>query len=162
MSSRILISLAVAAALAAPIVAQADSYPGQPKGDWIFRVGVSQLNPDSENLPASESGAPANLEVDSDVSPTLTVEYMLTDHLGTELLLAWPFTHGIDAKAGGETLFRLGNVDALPPTLSLNWHFNQAGTFRPYFGAGVNYTLFSGEELRDSAKPPLTCPPTRS
>ena len=111
MSSRILISLAVAAALAAPIVAQADSYPGQPKGDWLFRVGMSQLNPDSKNLNASESGLPANLVVDSDVSPTLNIEYMLTDHLGTELLLAWPFTHGIDAKAGGETLFRLGNVD---------------------------------------------------
>ena len=99
MSSRILISLAVAAALAAPIVAQADSYPGQPKGDWLFRVGVSQLNPDSKNLQRHpEVGITGNLVVDSDISPTLNVEYMLTDHLGTELLLAWPFTHGIDAK----------------------------------------------------------------
>ena len=64
MSSRILISLAVAAALAAPIVAQADSYPGQPKGDWLFRVGVSQINPESKNLSASDSGLPANLVPD--------------------------------------------------------------------------------------------------
>ena len=31
-------------------------------------------------------------------------------------------------------------------TLSLNWHFNPNGTFRPYIGAGVHYTMFSGEE----------------
>ena len=34
----------------------------------------------------------------------------------------------------------------LPPALSLNWHFNPNGMFRPYVGVGVNYTLFSGEE----------------
>ena len=32
--------------------------------------------------------------------------------------------------------------------LSLNWHFNPNGVFRPYIGAGVNYTMFSGEETR--------------
>ena len=40
MSSRYLISLAVAAALAVPVAAQAE------QGDWLFRVGLSQLNPD--------------------------------------------------------------------------------------------------------------------
>src|SRR5512137_867885 len=34
MSSRYLIALAVAAALASPIAANADVAPGQPKGDW--------------------------------------------------------------------------------------------------------------------------------
>ena len=34
----------------------------------------------------------------------------------------------------------------MPPTLSLNWHFNPNGMFRPYIGAGINWTLFSGEE----------------
>ncbi len=41
---------------------------------------------------------------------------------------------------------RVGQVDVLPPTLSLNWHFNPNGMFRPYIGAGINYTMFSGEE----------------
>ena len=157
MSSRYLIPLAVAAALAAPVAAQADVAPGSPKGDWIFRVGMSQINPKSDNLPASESalsdlGPDLNLVVDSDVSPTLTVEYMLTEHLGTELLLAYPFTHAVDAKAGGEVAARVGSADVLPPVLSLNWHFNPNGTWRPYIGVGVNYTMFSGEEIRDSAR----------
>ena len=95
MSSRILISLAVAAALAAPIVAQADSYPGQPKGDWLFRVGVSQLNPDSKNLATAsrKSGCTATSSLDSDISPTFNVEYMLTNTSAPSCCSRWPFTH---------------------------------------------------------------------
>jgi outer membrane protein len=156
MSSRILTSLAVAAALAAPIAANADSAPGQPKGDWLFRVGVSQVNPESRNLTGSvvDSLGANSLTIDSDISPTFNVEYMLTNHLGTELLLAWPFTHGIDAKGNGGTSTRVAQVDLLPPTLSLNWHFNMEGKFRPYIGAGINYSLFSGEKLRGAAPLP--------
>jgi len=145
MSSRYLIPLAVAAALAMPFAASADSAPGQPKGDWLFRVGLSQINPDATNLKVPPLG---DIVVDSDVSPTFNVTYFLTNHISTELLAAWPFTHGIDLKttAPGDDKTRVGYVDVLPPTLSLNWHFNPTGTWRPYIGAGVNYTMFSGEE----------------
>jgi outer membrane protein len=37
-------------------------------------------------------------------------------------------------------------VQQLPPTLSLQWHFNPAGQFIPYVGAGVNYTTFFSED----------------
>jgi outer membrane protein len=138
MSSRYLIPLAVAAALAAPVAAHAE------QGDWLFRVGLSEVNPQEENLEIPG----AFVVVDSDLSATLNLSYFLTKHISTELLVAWPFTHGVDLKpfAGGDT--RIGNVDHLPPTLSLNWHFNPDGTFRPYIGVGANYTLFSGEETR--------------
>jgi outer membrane protein len=143
MSSRYLIPLAVAAALASPIAAHAEDGTYDP-GKWLVRVGFSQLNPDSYNL---DLGGPA-VVVDSDISMTATVEYMITPHIGTELLVAWPFTHGLDLDTGGRPLDRVGQVDVMPPTLSLNWHFNPNGMFRPYIGAGVNYTLFSGEESR--------------
>ena len=138
MSSRYLVSIAVAAALALPVAAHAE------KGDWLFRVGLSQVNPDAETLDLGD----AFVVVDDDVSPTFNISYFLTDHISTELLAAWPFTHGVDLRpyAGGKT--RIGQVEHLPPTLSLNWHFNPNGTFRPYIGAGVNYTLFSSEETR--------------
>ena len=42
-----LLTVAATAALVAPTIASADVVPGQPKGDWIFRLGVSQLNPTS-------------------------------------------------------------------------------------------------------------------
>jgi outer membrane protein len=145
MSSRYLIPLAVAAALAGPVAAQAQDAGTYDPGKWLFRVGMSQLNPDSNNLDLGEAAVVA----DSDLSPTATVEYFLTKHIGTELLVAWPFTHGLDLDTfSGRPLNRVANVDVLPPTLSLNWHFNPDGTFRPYIGAGVNYTMFSGEETR--------------
>jgi outer membrane protein len=139
MSSRILIPLAVAAALMAPMTASAE------KGDWLFRVGMSQINPDKTNLVVPGVG---DIVVDSDLSPTFNVTYMLTDHIGTELMAAWPFTHGIDLKTGGGGVDRVGNVDVLPPVLSLQYHFNPNGTWRPYIGAGINYTMFSSEETR--------------
>jgi outer membrane protein len=138
MSSRYLIPLAVAAALAAPVAAQAE------QGDWLFRVGLSQVNPEKENLRLPN----AFVVVDDDVSPTFNVSYFLTDNISTEVLAAWPFTHGVDLRpfAGGKQ--RVGNVDHLPPTVSLNWHFNPEGTWRPYIGVGLNYTMFSSEETR--------------
>jgi len=148
MSSRYLIPLAVAAALAAPVAANAQEGTYDP-GKWLVRVGMSQINPDSTNYKLDGLNS---IVVDSDISPTATVEYMITPHIGTELLVAWPFTHGIDLKSYKDDVQRVGYVDVLPPTLSLNWHFNPTGMVRPYVGAGINYTLFSGEETRgDSA-----------
>ena len=145
MSSRYLIPLAVAAALAAPVAAHAQDEGTYDPGKWLVRVGLSQINPDKENLEIPG----AFVVVDDDVTPTGTVEYMITPNIGTELLLAWPATHGIDLKGfAPNTDSRVGHVDVLPPTLSLNWHCNPNGMFRPYIGAGVNYTMFSGEETR--------------
>ena len=144
MSSRYLIPLAVAAALAAPVAAHAEEGTYDP-GKWLVRVGLSQINPDSENLEIPG----AFVVVDSDITPTGTIEYMITPHIGTELLLAWPATHGIDLKGfAPNTDSRVGHVDVLPPVLSVNWHFNPNGMFRPYVGVGINYTLFSGEETQ--------------
>jgi outer membrane protein OmpA-like peptidoglycan-associated protein len=39
-------------------------------------------------------------------------------------------------------------VEHLPPTLSLQYHFNPDGTFRPYLGAGINYTTFLNEDTK--------------
>ena len=36
----------------------------------------------------------------------------------------------------------VGTVKHLPPTLLLQYHFAPDGTFRPYVGAGINYTRF--------------------
>jgi outer membrane protein len=144
MSSRYLIPLAVAAALAAPVAVHAEEGTYDP-GKWLVRVGLSQINPEKENLEIPG----AFVVVDSDITATGTIEYMITPHLGTELLLAWPATHGIDLKGfAPNTDSRVGYVDVLPPVLSLNWHFNPNGMFRPYIGAGFNYTLFSGEETK--------------
>jgi outer membrane protein W/outer membrane protein OmpA-like peptidoglycan-associated protein len=160
MHSKILKAMVVATLAAAPLAAQAgifsDTAPGEQKGDWIVRAGLSQVNPKSENLQPFGPYAPlsipeSTLVVDSDISPTFDVTYMFTNHFGIELLAAYPFTHGIDLKpySGGEA--RLAQTDHLPPTLSLVWRpFDDTKTFQPYVGVGVNYTMFFNEEVRNA------------
>ena len=35
-----------------------------------------------------------------------------------------------------------GTIKALPPSLLLQYHFTDLGAFKPYVGAGLNYTVF--------------------
>jgi outer membrane protein W/outer membrane protein OmpA-like peptidoglycan-associated protein len=156
MYSKALKAMVVATLAAAPFAAQAwDTAPGEQKGDFLVRVGLSQVNPESENLQpfGPLGGVPiSTLVVDSDVSPTFDVTWMFHNNFGVELLAAYPFTHGVDIKpyAGGKT--RIGYVDHLPPTLSLVWRpMDDKATLQPYVGIGANYTLFSSEELRGDA-----------
>ena len=166
MSSRYLLPLAVAAALAAPVAANADVAPGQSKGDWLFRVGLSQVNPTASPGLKNPLGNGVDLTADSDVSLTGTIVYMLTDHIGTELLLAWPFEHGIDAKFPGGSKQRIGYVEILPPTLNIQWYFRPGKAFNPYVGLGVNWSIFTDSELRQNAlglpSTPSSRPATRS
>jgi outer membrane protein len=68
---------------------------------------------------------------------------MLSDNLGLEVLASTPFSH--DIKLAG-TGVKVAETKHLPPTVSLNYHFDTTGAFKPYVGAGINYTLFFDEE----------------
>ncbi|RVC56022.1 OmpW family protein, partial [Mesorhizobium sp. M2A.F.Ca.ET.046.02.1.1] len=51
--------------------------------------------------------------------------------------------------AGQGTIGGLGNIGKvwlLPPTLTLQYHFTDLGAFKPYVGAGVNYTIFYNQD----------------
>ena len=146
-----LLTAAAAAALVAPVIASADVAPGQPKGDWLFRVGVSQLNPTSSPGLKNPLGDGVDLTADSDVSLTGTIAYMITDHIGTELLLAYPFTHGVDAKFPGGDKQRIAHVEILPPTLNLQWYFLPDHKINPYVGVGVNWAIFMSSDLKKNA-----------
>ncbi|WP_170422581.1 OmpW/AlkL family protein [Ruegeria arenilitoris] len=118
-------------ALAAPAFAQS-------QGDWTVGVGVGYLNPKSDN----GTLAGLNADIDSDTRPIFTAEYFIRDNLGIELLAATPFKHTV--TLGGST--EAGTVKHLPPTLSLNYHFPTNSAWKPYVGAGLNYTFFFDEQ----------------
>lgn len=118
-------------ALAAPAFAQS-------QGDWTVGVGVGYLNPKSDN----GTLAGQKTEIDSDTRPIFTAEYFIRDNLGIELLAATPFKHTV--TLGGST--EAGTVKHLPPTLSLNYHFPTNSAWKPYVGAGLNYTIFFDEQ----------------
>lgn len=101
------------------------------KGDLVLRVGVGMVDPKSDNHPV--------VNVDSDVKPTISGAYFLTDNWAVDVLGSLPFKHDIKLNAGGA---KVGETKHLPPTVSLQYHFLPAAkTFRPYVGVGVNYTM---------------------
>ena len=141
----------VALALAAPV---AHAY--QP-GDVILRAGaiVTAPNEDSGELKldgAKVSGTKATL--DSDTQLGLTLGYMLTEHVGVELLAATPFQHTVGVKGLGAGLDgKLADIKQLPPTLSLQYYpLDASSRFQPYAGIGINYTMFFDEDLSSTRK----------
>ncbi|KAF1726429.1 OmpW/AlkL family protein [Pseudoxanthomonas japonensis] len=130
-----LVPIAIALALGAAVPAFAQS-----KGDWTLGVGVHQVNPKSDN--GTLAGGTLPLEIDSDVKPTVTFEYFLRDNLGLEVLAALPFKHDISVKGVG----KVGETKHLPPTVSLQYHFNSEGKVSPLLGVGLNYTTFFSED----------------
>ncbi len=132
-STLLLSSLAVALSLAAaPAMAQS-------KGDWTISAGVHQVAPKSDN--GTLAGG-LEVDVDSDIKPTITGEYFIADNLGIEVLAALPFKHDININGLG----RVGSTKHLPPVVTLQYHFNSQGKVSPFVGAGVNYTTFFSEE----------------
>jgi outer membrane protein len=105
----------------------------QDAGDWIWRVGVHNIRPKSDNHDV--------VNVHTGASLTFNGTYMFAQHWGAELLAAMPFSHDIKLNGGG----KVAETKHLPPTLSLQYHFNPNGAWRPYAGAGLNYTLFFRE-----------------
>lgn len=121
--------LTVAAlAVVVPGVAQAA------QGDWLVRGRVLGVVPDE----SSTVSAGGKAEVGDTVTPELDFTYFLLDNLAAELILGTS-KHDVDWTVGPTSL---GSVWLLPPTLTLQYHPMPEGSFRPYFGAGVNYTIF--------------------
>ncbi|MFZ5656112.1 MAG: OmpW/AlkL family protein [Pseudomonadota bacterium] len=128
---RSVLALALAAA-ALPAFAQS-------KGDYTLGVGVHQVNPKSDN--GALAGGSLPLDIGSSVRPTFTGEYFVADNLGVEVLAALPFDHDIDVEGVG----KVGSTKQLPPTVSLQYHFNAGGKVSPLLGVGLNYTTFFKE-----------------
>jgi len=130
------LALAVAGLCLQPLTAVAA------KGDWLLRAGAGIVDPKSDNLTLGDG---SELQVDSGTSATVEGTYMFAEHLGVELLATWPFSHDvqIDGVSGD-----VASVEQMLPTLSLQYHFNPNGRFRPYIGAGLSYTFFSNEETK--------------
>jgi outer membrane protein len=122
------------------------------KGDIIARVGAVNVSPNdsSSNITVGGSDLGVDVSVGDDTQLGLNFAYFLTDRVNIEVLAATPFTHDVDFGVRDPlgTGNQLGEVTHLPPTISLNYYFNDPGNaFQPYVGLGVNYTIFFEEEF---------------
>lgn len=115
--------VAVIAALAAPL-AQADEGP--------LLVRVRALHLDSANKDSTGLG----LSINNKTFPEVDFSYFITPNIATELILTYPQAQTLYSNGA-----KIGSLKHLPPTLTLQYHFNPTGTVRPYVGAGINYTI---------------------
>lgn len=97
--------------------------------DWLIRARVINVGPD---VSSSLSG----LDVNAQTTGELDFTYFVNKNVGVELILA---TTRHEVSLNGSSL---GKVSVLPPTVTLQYHFNPDSTFKPYVGAGLNYTRF--------------------
>ena len=87
----------------------------------------------------------------NDICPNIIGEYFIANNVGIELLAAIPFHHDFtltDPNNSTNTL--TGKTQHLPPTLSLQYHFdgyNMPMNVKPFVGIGVNYTTFFKERI---------------
>ena len=108
---------------------------------WMVRLRGLYVTPD-ESGTTSING---DVEIDAGVVPELDISYFLTENFALELILAvTPHDVAVAGSAVGD--IDLGDVWLLPPTITAQYHFNPRGDFRPYIGAGINYTVFFGED----------------
>lgn len=132
MKMRVRILMALILALAAGMAQAA-------QGDWLGRARVIHIAPDA-------SSSALGLDASNETTLELDFTYFVTNKLGLELILA---TRQHDVTSNGA---RIGEVTHLPPTLTLQYHFApDSPSFRPYVGAGVNYTRFYDINLLNGA-----------
>jgi outer membrane protein len=126
--------MGVAALAAVAGIAQAD------EGNWMVRARALHMNPDNGN--SGGLNLPIDVKAENKTFPEIDITYFFTPNIAAELILTYPQKHDVELGGTG-----IGSVKHLPPTLTLQYHFNPTGTIRPYAGLGLNYTRFSSVNL---------------
>ena len=138
---------ALAAALLSGSAMAADLSSGGPTGidivsPWQVRLrALGVLTQDSGSV---DGVAGSDVSSSNSVIPELDISYYFNDNIAAELILGTTRSHirGEGTLAGVD----VGKTWLLPPTLTLQYHFTNFGAFKPYVGAGVNYTMFYSQK----------------
>jgi outer membrane protein len=113
-------------------------------GDFMIRGRVIGVLP-SEGATVTGAVTGSQIDIDDSVVPELDFSYFLTDNIAVELIAAVT-PHDVNTKTSSAGPLDLGDVWLLPPTLTAQYHFTGSGAWKPYVGAGVNYTHFFSED----------------
>ncbi|MCH2038395.1 MAG: hypothetical protein MK137_07380 [Rickettsiales bacterium] len=108
------------------------------KERWIIRARAISVSPD---VSSTISGLNDTVDADEAYTAELDFTYFFTDNVAAELILATT-NHDMGTDNG----INLGHKWVLPPTLTLQYHFNPEGQWRPYAGAGLGYIIYYGED----------------
>lgn len=123
---------AIAAALLGTVLCSATMAQQVTEGPWMVRARAVHLN--SSNGDSTGLG----LAINNKWMPEVDITYFFNKNVAMELILTVPQKQTISASGTN-----IGSLKHLPPTLTAQYHFTDLGGFKPYLGAGVNYTRFS-------------------
>ena len=106
------------------------------EGPWMVRaraVGIDMANKDGTDLA---------LTVNNKTIPEVDITYFFNKNLAAELVLTVPQKQTVSSNG-----VNIGTFKHLPPTLTLQYHFDGSPDYKPYVGAGINYTDISKVDL---------------
>jgi outer membrane protein len=127
---KMIVLAALAACAAGAVQAQ--------EGPWLVRVRATNLamaNKDSTGL---------GLTVNDKTIPEVDVSYFFNQNVAAELVLTVPQKQTVHSSVVGNDI---GTFKHLPPTLLAQYHFTNFNGFKPYVGAGINYTRINNVNL---------------
>lgn len=112
---------------------------------WQVRVRGVGVLPDAS---ATIEAIGGDVSISDSFIPEIDFTYFFTKNLAVELILgttkheSHTVNSNLAAIGGGIANVDLGEVWLLPPTLNLQYHREVFENFKPYIGAGINYTIF--------------------
>ena len=107
---------------------------------WMLRaraVGLDMSNKDSTAL---------GLSVNNKTIPEIDISYFINKNVAVELILTVPQKQTVNSAALATDI---GTFKHLPPVITLQYHFDNFAGFKPYVGAGLNYTQITQVNLLD-------------
>jgi outer membrane protein len=108
---------------------------------WQVRARLISIIP---NESASIEAIGGDVSISTAYVPELDFTYFFTENWAAELILGTA-NHDVEAINTAAGNIDLGDVWLLPPTLTFQYHY-PIGNFKPYLGAGINYTIFYGAD----------------
>jgi len=141
--------------LGAAVIGLTGLASAQSAGTWMVRAGATNITPSN---PSGNLSAPAFYVVprNGTGSQTITgadtqlgggITYMYNDHLSVDVPLALPFHHKLYGAGALDGVGQIGEVQALPVTVLLQYRFLAANAkFRPYVGLGATYAYLFNEQ----------------
>lgn len=129
-------AIALTPAMASAATAQPPSFE---RGDWLVRalvVATVPVNVESEVEPIG-----GEVDIPSSVQPGFDISYFLTSHWAIELLGGlYEQDYSVRNSALPVRKLDVGTVTSGTVAATLQYHFVLGQAFKPYVGAGINYT----------------------
>ena len=110
----------------------------QVNGESPWQIRLRSVHLDSVN----KDTTPLGLSINNKSFAEIDFTYFFNKNVAAELVLTTPQKQRLYSNGSD-----IGSFKHLPPTLMLQYHFTDVQGFKPYVGAGINYTRFSGESL---------------